>query len=70
LRQSSLQLSTRRESLTTAPAELFGLSASGKVAAGYDADLVVLTADPAMDVRAFADVALTLRKGAVVYESE
>jgi imidazolonepropionase-like amidohydrolase len=41
-------------SLTTNPAERFGYSAhSGRIAKGMDADLVVLSADPAKDVNAF-----------------
>jgi imidazolonepropionase-like amidohydrolase len=44
-------------SLTTAPARRFAESAHrGRVAAGFDADLVVLGSDPASSSRAFADV--------------
>jgi imidazolonepropionase-like amidohydrolase len=55
-------------SLTTAPAARFGESGRrGRVAAGQDADLVVLGTDPAADVSAFADVRYTIRGGRVVY---
>jgi imidazolonepropionase-like amidohydrolase len=55
-------------SLTTAPAQRFGESARrGRIAPGLDADLVVLGADPALDVTAFADVRYTLRGGRIVY---
>lgn len=54
-------------SLTTAPAALFKASTKGRVEQGMDADLVVLDADPATDVRNFARVAYTLRKGQVIY---
>ncbi len=55
-------------SLTTVPAARRGLqSRTGRVAAGFDADLVVLGADPAENVAAFADVAYTIKKGRIVY---
>jgi imidazolonepropionase-like amidohydrolase len=57
-------------SLTTAPAARFGAaSRAGRVAAGLDADLVVLAADPAADVRAFAAVLHTIRGGRVIYSA-
>jgi imidazolonepropionase-like amidohydrolase len=57
------------KSLTTAPAERFGYAAhKGKVAVGMDADLVVLDADPASDVTAFAKVRDTIRGGRVIWE--
>jgi imidazolonepropionase-like amidohydrolase len=57
------------KSLTSAPAERFGYSAhKGKIAEGMDADLVVLDADPATDVTAFAKVRDTIRGGRVIYE--
>lgn len=55
-------------SLTTAPAARWNESRRrGQVAAGMDADLVVLEADPAKDVKRFAGVKCTLRGGKVVY---
>ena len=55
-------------SLTTAPARRFAESARrGRVAAGFDADLVVLGSDPASSSRAFADVRYALRAGRVIY---
>ena len=54
--------------LTTAPATRFGVSATaGRVAAGQDADLVVLNSDPTHDIKAFSRVALTLRAGNIIY---
>lgn len=54
--------------LTTAPAVRFGFAATtGRVAIGQDADLVVLSGDPARDIRAFSRVALTLRLGNILY---
>ncbi len=55
--------------LTTAPATRFGASQqTGKIAVGMDADIVVLAADPAVDVKALANVRYTLRQGKIIYE--
>ncbi len=55
-------------SLTTNPAARFGYgSHSGRIAKGADADLVVLDADPATDVAAFAKVHQVIREGKVIY---
>lgn len=57
-------------SLTTAPAERFGeAKRRGRIAVGMDADMVVLAADPAVDVKAFSNVHLTLRGGRILYRS-
>ena len=54
-------------SLTTAPAQRFGFAAhKGRIAAGMDADLVLLNADPAQDPTAFARVRDTIRAGRVI----
>ena len=58
-------------SLTTHPAARFGeASRRGRIGRGMDADLVVLARDPAIDVRAFADVRYTLRAGKVIYSAQ
>ncbi len=50
--------------LTTTPAAFWHVSGRrGKVAAGLDADLVVLNADPSVDPANFAHVRCTLREG-------
>src|SRR5215831_1358063 len=55
-------------SLTTVPASVFGTSASsGRIAAGFDADLVLLDGDPARDVKTFAKVRYTFRQGKIIY---
>jgi imidazolonepropionase-like amidohydrolase len=55
-------------SLTTAPAARFGFAKrTGRIVKGMDADLVVLDADPAQDVRRFAKVKRTLRRGRIIY---
>jgi imidazolonepropionase-like amidohydrolase len=57
-------------SLTTAPAERFGVANQlGRVAKGFVADLTILRADPTKDIRALAAVAYTLRDGKVIYRS-
>jgi len=56
------------QSLTTAPAKKFGLEAgTGKIAPGMDADIVLLSADPALDSRNLAKVAYTIAKGKIIY---
>jgi imidazolonepropionase-like amidohydrolase len=55
-------------SLTSAQARLWKEDERrGRIAAGYDADLVVLAADPAQDVRSFAQVQCVVRAGEVIY---
>ena len=57
-------------SLTTMPAQRFGYSThSGRIAPGMDADLVVLSADPAADITALSKVAYTVRNGKVIFSS-
>ncbi len=54
--------------LTTTPAAFWKESARrGRVAAGQDADLVVLEADPAADATRFAQVRCTLRAGQALF---
>lgn len=58
-------------SLTTAPAARFGAANhAGKIAAGFDADLVVLNADPAVDIKALANVKYTFRQGKMIFEAK
>jgi imidazolonepropionase-like amidohydrolase len=55
-------------SLTTNPAQRFGYAThSGRIAKGLDADLVVLSADPAQNTTAFSKVRYTIRGGEVIY---
>jgi imidazolonepropionase-like amidohydrolase len=56
------------ESLTTAPAARFSESQTrGEMASGMDADLVVLSADPANGANNFAKVRYTIRRGQIIY---
>ena len=55
-------------SLTTNPAQRFGYAThSGRIAKGLDADLVVLSADPAQKTSAFSKVRCAIRGGEVIY---
>jgi imidazolonepropionase-like amidohydrolase len=57
-------------SLTTGPAKRWKEDGRrGKVEPGMDADLVVLAADPAADVRHFAQVRCVFRAGKLIYAS-
>jgi len=55
-------------SLTTNPATFFKHSHTGQLAAGGDADIVVLGADSASDVRNFAKVDYTIRAGKIIFK--
>jgi imidazolonepropionase-like amidohydrolase len=56
------------DSLTTAPALRFGESKiRGQIQPGMDADVVVLAADPADDIRNLARVNYTFREGQVIF---
>jgi imidazolonepropionase-like amidohydrolase len=56
-------------SLTTAPAARRGQAASsGKIAVGFDADLVALRTDPSQGASAFADVKYTIRGSRIIFE--
>jgi len=57
-------------SLTTNPALQFSAANKGRVEKDMDADLVALDADPALDVKKFAKVAWTMRKGKLIYEKK
>lgn len=55
------------ESLTVAPARRFGDRRKGSIRRGWEADVVVLAADPGVDVRNFARVELVLREGKMLF---
>jgi imidazolonepropionase-like amidohydrolase len=57
-------------SLTAAPANQFGESErTGRIAPGFQADLVVLKRDPSKDIRALAAVQYTVRAGKIIHRS-
>jgi imidazolonepropionase-like amidohydrolase len=54
--------------LTTAPARKFGMAdRTGAIAVGMDADIVLLSADPAADIRSFDKVKYTFGQGRIIY---
>ena len=55
-------------SLTTNPAKHFHATHKRRVERGFDADLAVLDADPAADVRNLAEVAYTVRAGKIIFQ--
>jgi imidazolonepropionase-like amidohydrolase len=54
--------------LTTNPAQYFKAAKKGKIEPGFDADLVVLEADPLAEVQNLAKVAYTIRAGRIIYQ--
>ena len=55
-------------SLTTTPAKRFGREKqTGKIEEGMDADLIILSADPALDVKHFAEVKYTIHRGRIIF---
>jgi imidazolonepropionase-like amidohydrolase len=54
--------------LTTTPSQRFGLSRrTGRIAVGMDADIVLLSGDPATDIQVLDKVAYTIRAGRIIY---
>jgi imidazolonepropionase-like amidohydrolase len=68
LMHRALSVSEILASLTTNPAAYFKAANKGRVEKGFDADLVVLDADPVSDVRNLAKVACTVRAGKIIYQ--
>lgn len=67
--QAGMSFEQLLESLTTAPAHRFGASERlGRIAAGFQADLVALDGDPAQDILSLARVRYTIRAGKLVYQ--
>jgi imidazolonepropionase-like amidohydrolase len=67
---SGLDFSHILAALTTTPAQRFGLDArTGRIAVGMDADIVLLAADPALDIRSFDRVVYTFCQGKIVYQN-
>ena len=58
-------------SLTTNPARRLGYaSRRGRITKGMEADLVVLGADPALDVTALSKVRYTIRAGKITFREK
>ena len=67
MQQAGLSYQQILATLTTAPAARFGAAGrTGRLAVGFDADVVVLDGDPATDIRALAHVRTTMRAGRVI----
>jgi imidazolonepropionase-like amidohydrolase len=54
-------------SITSNPSIFFKQPPKGRIGKGMSADLVVLDADPARDVRNFSKMAYTIREGEIIY---
>jgi imidazolonepropionase-like amidohydrolase len=71
MKRAGLSFSQILASLTTAPAARFGHSDSkGVIAPGMDADLVLLSGDPATDIKALSNVRYTIRGGKIIYQDK
>lgn len=69
MQDAGLSFAAILSSLTTSPASRFGLDdQTGRLEVGMDADLVVLSEDPAEDTTAFARPFLVMRQGQVIFE--
>lgn len=69
MERAGMQFQDILASLTTSPAERFGESKrTGRIAPGMDADIVILAADPAKDIKALSNVRYTLRQGKILYQ--
>jgi len=55
-------------SLTTNPAAYFRAVSKGRVEQGFEADIVILDADPTADLRNLSKVVYTIRGGTVIYQ--
>jgi imidazolonepropionase-like amidohydrolase len=70
LQSAGLNVRQILETLTTAPARRFNLADRvGRVATGFQADLVVLDGELADDARVFSKVHSTLRNGQIIYSA-
>ncbi|HKN35099.1 MAG TPA: amidohydrolase family protein [Terriglobales bacterium] len=68
--EAGMRLRQILTSLTTAPAERFGGSTFlGRIAVGWQADVVVLKGDPSKNIRALAEVEYTIRAGKIIYRA-
>ena len=71
MQRAGLNWSEILASLTVAPAQKLNESqVRGQIAPGMKADIVVLGADPAIDVSAFSKVQYTIRNGIIIYQRQ
>jgi len=70
LAEAGLDVAAILRSLTTAPAEEFGLGArTGRLVPGLDADVVIVDGDPTRDIRSLARVQFTLKRGGILHST-
>jgi imidazolonepropionase-like amidohydrolase len=68
--KAGMDLSQILSALTTAPVARLGeLGHQGRIAPGFDADLVLLKGDPVDDIRNLANVKYTIRAGKIIYQN-
>ena len=68
LQEAGLSYPRILATLTTAPAERFGVDTrTGRLATGLEADITVVEGDPAQDIRALARVRYAMRAGKLIY---
>ena len=71
LQEAGLSYPRILATLTTAPAERFGVDArTGRLAPGLEADITVVEGDPAQDIRALARVRYAMRAGKLIYRKK
>lgn len=69
MQQAGLSFAQILASLTTAPAQRFGMAdRTGKLEVGMNADLVVFDEDPGSDITVFAEPRVVVRRGQIVFE--
>ena len=69
MQKSGMSFEAILGSLTINTSDRFGFSsAKGQVAAGFDADIVLLKEDPKKNITNFTQVVMTIHKGRVIYE--
>ncbi|KAB7530377.1 amidohydrolase family protein [Flagellimonas olearia] len=70
MQQAGMDFQEILTSLTTAPAKRFGYKdKTGKIEPGMEADIVLLSEDPMINIEALARITYTLKKGQILYES-
>lgn len=68
MHQAGMNFQEILASLTTAPAKRFGhKNKTGKIEPGLEADIILLSENPAINIEALAKVKYTLKKGQVIY---
>ncbi|MCK5897398.1 MAG: amidohydrolase family protein [Cocleimonas sp.] len=71
LEKAGLKFNDILGSLTTEPSKLFKVSNDqGIVSEGFQANLVVLNSDPRVDVKAFSDIHMVIKKGMIIYRKK